>query len=669
MLIIKIDKILFGGDYNPEQWSKEIMSEDIRLFNLANVDIVTLNVFNWAMLQPDEITYDFSTLDYEIEFLSQNNKKICLATSTGAHPAWLARKYNDILRVDFNGNKRKFGGRHNSCPSSPAYKKYSVLLASKIAERYKNYDNIVAWHISNEYGGVCYCENCEKNFRIWLKQKYKTLQNLNKAWNTNFWSHTFYDWDEIVAPNLLTEFIDYNRTMFQSISLDYARFNSDNILSCYIDEYNTIKKITPNIPITTNLMGFYKDLDYQKWSKYMDFISWDSYPEIDDPIEKNAMAHDFMRSLKHKPFWLMEQTPSVTNWHPYNSLKRPKVMRLLSYQAIAHGADTVMYFQMRRSIGECEKFHGALIDHVGTENTRVFKECAELGNELNILGNKLLNSQIKSDVAIVYDWDNFRAIEYSAGPSCKLKYIDEIFNYYKGLNDNNIAVDIISTDDSLDKYKIIIAPVLYMIKHNYDIKLKEFVTNGGIFITTFFSGIVDENDLVTTGGYPGKLRDLLGIWVEEIDALKENDENEFIFDNRKYPSKLLCDIMHTENAQPIAFYQKDFYRQTPVIAKNCYGKGEVFYIGTRSNSEFYYRFLRDICNKKQIKPPIDVPKQSEVTKRIKNDEEFIFILNHSGQAHIINLNNRYLDLLNNCEYNKDFKLNILPKDVFILKPL
>lgn len=669
MLIIKIDKILFGGDYNPEQWSKEIMSEDIRLFNLANVDIVTLNVFNWAMLQPDEITYDFSTLDYEIEFLSQNNKKICLATSTGAHPAWLARKYNDILRVDFNGNKRKFGGRHNSCPSSPAYKKYSVLLASKIAERYKNYDNIVAWHISNEYGGVCYCENCEKNFRIWLKQKYKTLQNLNKAWNTNFWSHTFYDWDEIVAPNLLTEFIDYNRTMFQSISLDYARFNSDNILSCYIDEYNTIKKITPNIPITTNLMGFYKDLDYQKWSKYMDFISWDSYPEIDDPIEKNAMAHDFMRSLKHKPFWLMEQTPSVTNWHPYNSLKRPKVMRLLSYQAIAHGADTVMYFQMRRSIGECEKFHGALIDHVGTENTRVFKECAELGNELNILGNKLLNSQIKSDVAIVYDWDNFRAIEYSAGPSCKLKYIDEIFNYYKGLNDNNIAVDIISTDDSLDKYKIIIAPVLYMIKHNYDIKLKEFVTNGGIFITTFFSGIVDENDLVTTGGYPGKLRDLLGIWVEEIDALKENDENEFIFDNRKYPSKLLCDIMHTENAQPIAFYQKDFYRQTPVIAKNCYGKGEVFYIGTRSNSEFYYRFLRDICNKKQIKPPIDVPKQIEVTKRIKNDEEFIFILNHSGQAHIINLNNRYLDLLNNCEYNKDFKLNILPKDVFILKPL
>lgn len=669
MLIIKIDKILFGGDYNPEQWSKEIMSEDIRLFNLANVDIVTLNVFNWAMLQPDEITYDFSTLDYEIEFLSQNNKKICLATSTGAHPAWLARKYNDILRVDFNGNKRKFGGRHNSCPSSPAYKKYSVLLASKIAERYKNYDNIVAWHISNEYGGVCYCENCEKNFRIWLKQKYKTLQNLNKAWNTNFWSHTFYDWDEIVAPNLLTEFIDYNRTMFQSISLDYARFNSDNILSCYIDEYNTIKKITPNIPITTNLMGFYKDLDYQKWSKYMDFISWDSYPEIDDPIEKNAMAHDFMRSLKHKPFWLMEQTPSVTNWHPYNSLKRPKVMRLLSYQAIAHGADTVMYFQMRRSIGECEKFHGALIDHLGTENTRVFKECAELGNELNILGNKLLNSQIKSDVAIVYDWDNFRAIEYSAGPSCKLKYIDEIFNYYKGLNDNNIAVDIISTDDSLDKYKIIIAPVLYMIKHNYDIKLKEFVTNGGIFITTFFSGIVDENDLVTTGGYPGKLRDLLGIWVEEIDALKENDENEFIFDNRKYPSKLLCDIMHTENAQPIAFYQKDFYRQTPVIAKNCYGKGEVFYIGTRSNSEFYYRFLRDICNKKQIKPPIDVPKQIEVTKRIKNDEEFIFILNHSGQAHIINLNNRYLDLLNNCEYNKDFKLNILPKDVFILKPL
>ncbi len=666
----KINKIVYGGDYNPEQWGEDIWEEDMRLFALAGVDILTLNVFNWALLQPDEETYNFEILDKIMELVKAHDLKVCLATSTAAHPAWMAKKYPDILRTEFNGVKRKFGGRHNSCPNSATYQKFSVALSKELAIRYQNYDNIVAWHISNEYGGECFCENCEKAFRLWLKNKYKTLTELNRVWNTSFWGHTFYDWDEIVLPNMLSEHFEYERTMFQGISLDYRRFNSDSILECYKAEYNVIKSITPDIPITTNLIGFYKPLDYQKWAKYMDFVAWDSYPANDASIADMALNHDLIRGLKGgMPFALMEQTPSVTNWLAYNALKRPKVMRLWSYQAIAHGSDTVMFFQMRRSIGACEKLHGAVIDHVGNENTRVFREVASLGEELKQLGDKTLGLRSESKVALVFDWDNWWAVEYSAGPSCDLKYRDEVLNYYTALHDRNISVDIIGVDDELEKYEIVIAPILYMTKGNYDEKIREYVYKGGTFITTFFNGIVNENDLVVTGGYPGKLRDILGIWVEETDALPNESENFFFFNNFKYPAKLLCDIMHLEGAEALSFYQADFYQNTPCITKNCFGKGTAYYVGTRSDNNFYREFMKGVCNEKKVLPVWDTPQDVEAVKREKDGRRCVFLLNHSNEIKTLYSESNYVDILSKTTYKKGQKIILQAKGVIILEIL
>lgn len=666
----KINKIAYGGDYNPEQWGEDIWKEDMRLFALAGIDILTLNVFNWALLQPNEDAYNFEILDKIMELVKVHGLKVCLATSTAAHPAWIAKKYPDILRTEFNGVKRKFGGRHNSCPNSTTYQKFSVALAKELAVRYQNYDNIVAWHISNEYGGECYCENCEKAFRLWLKNKYKTLTELNRVWNTSFWGHTFYDWEEVVLPNMLSEHFEYERTMFQGISLDYRRFNSDSILECYKAEYKVIKSITPDIPITTNLMGFYKPLDYQKWAKYMDFVAWDSYPANDTSIAEMALNHDLIRGLKGgMPFALMEQTPSVTNWMAYNALKRPKVMRLWSYQAIAHGSDTVMFFQMRRSIGACEKLHGAVIDHVGNENTRVFREVASLGEELKQLGDKTLGLRSDSKVALVFDWDNWWAVEYSAGPSCELKYREEILNYYTALHDRNISVDIISVDDELEKYEIVIAPILYMTKGNYDEKIREYVYKGGTFITTFFSGIVNENDLVVTGGYPGKLRDILGIWVEETDALPNGMENFFIFNNFKYPARLLCDIMHLEGAEALSFYQADFYQDTPCITKNNFGKGTAYYVGTRSDNNFYREFMKMVCNEKKVLPVWDTPQDVEAVKREKDGRNCIFLLNHSIEIKTLYSENNYVDLLSRTTYKIGQKIILQAKEVVILEIL
>lgn len=647
-----IKKILYGGDYNPEQWGMDIWNEDTRLLNLAHMDIVTLNVFSWASLQPNEDTYYFDTLDKIMEHVTTHGLHICLATSTAAHPAWMARKYPDILRTEFNGMKRKFGSRHNSCPNSPTYRKYSVALAEKIANRYKGNKNIVSWHISNEYGGECYCENCEKAFRVWLQKRYQTIEEVNRVWNTSFWGHTFYDWNDIVSPNLLSEHFEENRTTFQGISLDYRRFMSDSMLDCYRLEYDAIKKITPEILITTNLMGFYKALDYQKWSNYMDFISWDSYPSNDATFGCNSMNHDMMRGLKQgMPFALMEQTPSVTNWLPYNSLKRPGIMRLWSYQAVAHGADTVMFFQIRRSIGACEKYHGAVIDHVGHENTRVFRELTTLGEELVCLEDKTLGSRIKSKVAIVFDWENWWALEYSAGPSVNLRYYDEVLNYYAALNSMNISTDMISVDDDLTLYDFIIAPVLYMTKTGFDDKVRSFVNQGGTFLTTFFSGYVDENDLVITGGYPGRLRDILGIWVEELDALRDGMENQFTYDGVTYPSTIICDLLHTEGAKIYATYERDFYAGMPVLTKNKFGNGYAYYMATSSNEAFYKKLLGDICNKCGINSIIKTPTGVEATLRQKGKDSYLFLLNHSGVDQKIAFNVKHaskgIDLLNN----------------------
>ena len=664
----KITKIPYGGDYNPEQWSEDSWEEDMRLLKLAHIDIVTLNVFSWAMLQSDDDVYHFDKLDKIMELVKKHGMKVCLATSTGAHPAWMARKHPDILRVEANGMKRKFGSRHNSCPNSPTYQKYAVALAAKLADRYGKYDNLVAWHISNEYGGECYCENCEKKFRKWLKEKYGTIEEVNRVWDTAFWGHTFYDFEDIVAPNHLSEHWGNDRSTFQGISLDYRRFNSESILNAYRLEYDAVHAVTPDIPITTNLMGTYQPLDYQMWAKYMDFVSWDNYPANDTPISGVAMRHDLMRGLKQgKPFALMEQTPSVTNWLPYNMLKRPGVMRLWSYQAVAHGADTVMFFQMKRSIGACEKYHGAVIDHAGHENTRVFREVAELGAELDSLGAQTLGARSDAHAAIVFDWDNWWGISYSAGPSVYLDYCREVERYYKALFDLHIPVDMIGVEDDLSKYDLVIAPVLYMVKTGYDEKLRAYVKNGGRFLTTFFSGYVDEHDLVTVGGSPGKLRDILGIWVEEEDALPEDMHNCFHYKGTTYPASMLCDLLHTEGAEALASYEKDFYAGMPVLTKNAFGKGFGYYVAAQSNDEFYRMYLGEICREAGIEPIMDAPDGTEVTRRVNDNGTFVFLLNHGEKAQVVAMPFAGTDLLSGKSYEQGDALTLAAKDVAIVK--
>ncbi|GAA5417219.1 beta-galactosidase BgaP [Paraliobacillus ryukyuensis] len=668
-----LPKIWYGGDYNPEQWDEATWSEDIRMFKLAGIDIATINVFAWALNQPSENTYDFSWLDQTIDRLYQNGIYICLATSTAAHPAWMAKRYPDIRRVDFNGRKRAFGGRHNSCPNSLTYQKYAARMADKLAERYHNHPAILVWHVSNEYGGYCYCENCQKQFRVWLKDRYHTIEAVNQAWNTNFWGHTFYDWDEIVVPSGLSEeWENGNNTNFQGMSLDYRRFQSDSLLETYKLERDQIKKYTSTTPVTTNLMGLHPELDYFKWAKEMDVISWDNYPSINTPVSLTAMTHDLMRGLKSgEPFMLMEQTPSQQNWQPFNALKRPGVMRLWSYQAVARGADTVMFFQLRRSRGATEKYHGAVIEHVGHEHTRVFKETAHLGKELNTLSDQIVDARIQAKVAIVFDWENRWAIQLSSGPSVALDYVEEVHKYYDAFYQKNIPVDMIGVDEDLSQYDLVIAPVLYMVKQGHAERLKQFVKDGGTFVTTFFSGIVNENDLVALGGYPGEFRDLMGIWSEEIDALEPTHYNEIMFHKTfgslkgHYNCNLLFDLIHSETAEVLATYGDDFYQGIPVVTKNKFGKGQAYYIASSPDQSFMLDFVDTLRKKLALEVAANAETGVEIIAREKDGKKIFFILNHNAGNATFDLGERELiDQLSGIQYTGESEIQ--GHDVLIL---
>lgn len=659
MINSKLPFFFYGGDYNPDQWPEEIIEQDLKLLKLANVNIVTLPVFSWAIIQPDEETYNFEWLDKILNLLEKNNIFVCLATSTAAQPAWMSRKYPDMLPVDFSGIKHKHGGRVKFCPTNTKYRELSIKLASKLAERYKDYHNIVLWHVGNEYDNYCYCDHCQNEFRNWLKKRYGTLDNLNRAWNMNFWGHTVYSWEEIVAPSALNEMWngpEKTCTTFQGIALDYNRFMSDSILECYLGEYNAIKKITPDIKITTNLMGTFKPLDYFKWAKHMDIVSWDNYPTYGTHHSTVAMRHDLMRGLKGgEPFMLIEQSPNQANWESFNAVKRPGEIKLQSYQAIAHGSDSVMFFQMRQSIGACEKYHGALIAHGGDEKTRIFKECKELGEELHSLGDSILDSKISSKVAIMFDWDNWWAIEFSSGPSILLKYLPNIEKYYRGFYEHNIPVDFIQSTDDLTKYDVVVAPVLYMLKDTVADNIKNFVSNGGTFITTFFSGYVDENDLVKRGGFPSELRDLLGIWVEELDALPPDKYNSIQMNNtldkfeKEYKCNLLFDLINLESAEPLGVYGSDFYKGRPVFTRNKFGKGFSYYVGTDPELSFIDALVDQLDSGLSLSLNIIDPLPGvEITKRIKNNNEIYFILNHNDKQVSLNLkDNLFINLITN----------------------
>lgn len=630
--------MLHGGDYNPDQWTDcpDILAEDMRLMKLSGCNAMSVGIFAWAKLEPEEGVYDFSFLDKTMDDVYANGGRVILATPSGARPAWLSQKYPEVLRTNANRTKNLHGRRHNHCYTSPVYREKVAEINRRLAERYKDHPALIMWHISNEYGGECHCEYCREAFREWLKAKYKTLDNLNHEWWTAFWAHTYTDWSQIEPPSPLGE------TSTHGLTLDWHRFVTYQTNDFMKHEIRAVKKITPDIPVTANFMPFFDELDYHVMAKEVDVISWDSYPTWHSDTQsdlhlaaKTGMEHDLFRSLKHQPFMLMESTPSHVNWKPYNKLKRPGMHMLSSLQAVAHGSDTVQYFQWRKSRGSVEKFHGAVVDHVGSENTRVFREVAELGERLSRL-DAIVGTQTRARTAILFDWSNRWALNNAEGfQKNDKKFMETLEKHYRPLWNRGINTDVIGFEDDFANYDLIIAPMLYMVPCELIDKLAAYVQNGGTLLGTYTMGMVGENDLCHLGGFPaGKLKEVFGIWNEEIDTLYPTDRNTVTFNGKDYTAVDYCELIHLQGATALGTYKEDFYKGMPAVTVHEYGKGKAYYLAFRDTGDCTDALTARLLNERGICSDFDGTLPLGVTAHSRTDGEavFVFLQNFTNTA-------------------------------------
>lgn len=656
--------MLHGADYNYEQWLDypEVLAQDMALMKASHCTVMSVGIFSWAMLEPAEGDYQFGWLDRLMDSLAENGLMANLATPSGANPNWMSKKYPEIRVVDVNGRRQPHHLRHNHCPTSPIYRQKTAQINTKLAERYKDHPALLMWHVSNEFGHYnCRCALCLQAFQAWLKERYGDLDTLNHAWWTTFWSHRYTDWSQIepVDPSV------------HALMLDWNRFVSHQVLDFYLAETKPLREIAPDVPVTTNFMRPDVGLDYWQFAPHVDVICWDSYPEwhsIDgdsemDTAVETSFYHDLNRSFKQRPFLLMESTPSMVNWQGISRQKRPGLHQLASIQSVAHGSNGVQYFQWRQSRGGSEKFHGAVVTHANHGDTRTFREVTAVGKTLTQL-QPILDSVNKAEVAIIYDFQNEWAINLAELPRSKEKnYQKRCIAHYAPLWQNGITVDIINSDfDDLSNYKLVIAPMLYLLPAALAEKLQQFVKNGGTLVTTYLSGVVNESDLVFRGGAPGPLREALGLWVEETDVLFDHHSQSVRFedgplDDRSYTVQQMADVVRLEGARPLAVYEQDFYAGSPAVTQNAFGKGQAFYVAARHSASFLADFYGWLTKELGVKTAVSkLPTGTTAQLRQSDDGDFLFLLNFNHHAATITLDQSYRDMETNQSVCGDIDL-------------
>lgn len=638
---MNFDKLLYGGDYCPEQWldCPDILKKDITYMKNAGINVVTLGVFAWSVYEPNEGEYHFEWLEEIIDNLYANKISVILATPSGARPVWMAQKYEEVLRVNKDGRRNLFGGRHNHCPTSLVYRDKVRKINIELAKRFANHPAVLMWHISNEYNGECHCPLCQNAFRTWLKDKYGTIDEINKKWWLNFWSHRYNSFEQIESPTELGE-MDVH-----GLNLAWKRFVTDQTTDFLKAEIEALREGGATQPTTTNLIYNFKGINYAKLMKHVDYVSWDSYPDWHrekcvDVAMDTGLVHDYMRCLKQKPFLLMESCPSAPNWQVVSKLKEPGLLMNSSLQAVAHGSGSVQYFQIRQGRGGFEKFHGAVIDQYGGDDTRVYREVKEIGEALAVL-SKLTESRVKAQAAIIYDIESRWALEDSKGPRNKgLFYHEAVMKSYQALKRYGMNVDVIDEEMPLDNYKVIVAPMMYMMRAGIEEKIRKFVADGGILIMTYWSGIADENDLCFTGGTPHKLMDVLGLRSEEIDGMEDGDLNFTmpVLGNRlgiskEYSCNHLCELISVNDAAILMTYKNKFYAGKPALTCNNYGKGQAYYICADMEQAFYDDIYSLILQSQKISSLMKgIPENVEISSRETDAHIYVFLANYGNET-------------------------------------
>jgi len=665
LLVPGFAKILHGGDYNPDQWlhTPTIIDEDFRLMTLARCNTFALGIFSWTSYERCEGVFDFSWLDRIMDRMAAAGNKVVLATPSGAKPAWLAEKYPEVRRVDRNGSREPIGGRHNHCLSSPVYREKVAEINARLAQRYAEHPALAMWHLSNEYSGECFCELCLASFRAWLSERYRTLDALNDAWWTAFWSHTFTSFEQI----------DPRDRSIDSLQLDFRRYVSDQIIDFMHAELAAVRRFSQT-GATTNLMGLNPGLHYPKLVAELDCVADDQYPayspnspELARDVLRVAFKDDLHRALKpDRPWMLMESCPDSPQWRHPVQLKRPGVHQAEMLQALGHGAEGTCYFQWRKGRAGSEKFHGAVVDHVGHENTRVFQTVAKLGECYEHLG-EIIGSRVQSDVALIYDWEVRWAFDMSegicsdnaawaVGPRGRDAYEGTCLDHYAPFARNGVSVDVVDASRDFSPYKLVIAPQLWMLAPGVAERLKRFVEAGGTLVTTYYTGYCDQNNRCFLGGFPGDgLMDLFGIWNEEVDWLDASISRRVSLRSEAADLKLgpnydaagVCALVHLRGATALADYSEDFYAGMPALTRHAYGRGTAYYQAAAFGAPFLRDFYSALIERLGLDRCLggELPPEVAAQRRINEHHEYLFLQNFGAVARTVALPGACFDLL------------------------
>jgi beta-galactosidase len=642
------ERIRYGADYNPEQWPRDVWDEDVRLMMQARVDLVTVGVFSWAQLEPAEGSFSFDGLRDVLDHLSRAGIGVNLATPTAAPPAWLSARYPDVLPVDRTGVRYSYGSRQSICICSPTYREKAAAIVARLAAEVGDHEAIEMWHVHNEYAchvPYCYCDHHARAFRQWLGERYGSLDAINKAWGTMFWSQTYTDLDQVVPPRMTAAVAN------PALELDYKRFCSDAFLEEFLEERAILKAARPELPLTTNFMGLYKPLDYFRWAAHVDIVSTDNYTDPATPEwqMRSAMDYDLVRGLnKQVPWMVMEQAPTRVNWRPHNVPKGPGHMRAMSYQAIARGASGVLFFQWRASRAGAEMFHSAMVSHAGTASP-VWSEATALGKELAGLEG-LVSAPVEAKVAIVLSWPNWWAVESPVQPAGDLSVVEQLLWVYRPLYEAGVTVDFCSPDERLDRYEAVLVPSLYLLSGQQAANLLSYVEAGGTAVVSFWSGIVDEHDAVYLGPYGGPLRPLMGCDVLDVAPMPVGETLEFQWDSGESGAgDFWADVLAERDGQVVARVTRGALSGRPIVVETTYGSGRAYYVGCRLGPDALAHLFARVP---ALRGQVSVAQRGsgvERVVRVGEDARYEFLINCSAEEREIAVAARGLELLTGVE--------------------
>ena len=631
---------LFGVDYYPEHWPKARWRTDARMMHEMGITVVRMAEFSWSKWEPREGEFHFEDLDEAIGILAEEGIDCILGTPTAAPPKWIIDRNPEIQPVNSQGRQLYFGGRHHDCQSNPVYREHIRRFVTAFAEHYASNPHVIGWQIDNElgnsHGDLCYCSSCERRFREWLRDKYSTIGRLNEGWGTAFWSQGYTDFDQISAPKATVA------GQNPSQLLDWKRFCSDLVLEFHRFQADILRKAAPDKFITHNMMGFSDKVDYHRLGEQLDFASQDQYPgghfhpvQNEYRADLHAAELDFIRSVKKKPFWVMEQQSGITGWEILGRAPRPGQLGLWAMQGIAHGADTIVFFRWRSCLTGTEQYWHGILPHSGVPG-RYYREIRDFMEKAGPVLRKVQGSMPEKEAAILFSYDQEYAMEIQPHHP-DLRYRDHLITYYGALHRANIPTDFIRENDDWSGYRVIIAPLQFMMTREMGDRMRKWVEAGGTLVLDFRSGVKDEyNRAIADDVVPCRLHGLCGLTVSEYDCLRETEGTVF-WDGRNYPCRMWSDIVDTTTARTLAVYGGEFYAGTPAITRNQAGKGAVYYIGTEMSPSLADRFVKELRENAGLDALMRTPHGVEATVRVQDGQKWLFVLNHNEAAREVTL--------------------------------